>query len=227
MSHTTLLEILEANRDAKRTVTYIEAEQSERSVAYAEVYKRAAGILGLLQGFGAHRGDKMIIFLNNNEQFLDGFWAAICGGIVPVPLAVGISDEHRHKLLRIARKLGAPFLYTDRKNFERLEAFAISVGEQALVEKIKARTFLVDSIVDIAKAGKMVKPSPSDVAFIQFSSGSTSEPKGVVLTHGNLIANIRGATEAANFSSADTSLSWMPLTHDMGLIGLYLIQFAN
>jgi acyl-CoA synthetase (AMP-forming)/AMP-acid ligase II/acyl carrier protein len=227
MSQTTLVEILEANRDAKRTVTYIEAEQTERSVAYADVYKRAVGILALLQGFGARPGDKLIIFLNNNEQFLDGFWAAICGGIVPVPLAVGISDEHRHKLLRIARKLGSPFLYTDRKNFERLETFAKSVGEPALLEKIKKKAFLVDSIVDIAKPGKMVKPSPSDVAFIQFSSGSTSEPKGVVLTHGNLIANIRGATEAANFCSDDVSLSWMPLTHDMGLIGLYLMQLAN
>ena len=62
----------------------------------------------------------MIIFLSNNEQFLDGFWAAMCGGIVPVPLAVGISDEHRHKLLRVARKLGNPLLYTDAKNLERL-----------------------------------------------------------------------------------------------------------
>jgi acyl-CoA synthetase (AMP-forming)/AMP-acid ligase II/acyl carrier protein len=227
MSHTTLVEILEANRGAQRAVTYIEAEQTERSVAYTDVYKRAVGILGLLQGFGARSGDKMIIFLNNNEQFLDGFWAAICGGIVPVPLAVGISDEHRHKLLRIARKLGSPLLYTDRKNFERLEVFANSVGEQALLAKIKEKTFLVDSIVDIATPGKMLRPAPSDVAFIQFSSGSTSEPKGVVLTHGNLIANIRGATEAANFCSDDVSLSWMPLTHDMGLIGLYLIQFAN
>ena len=70
------------------------------------------------------RGDKMIIFLSNNEQFLDGFWAAVAGGIVPVPLAVGISDEHRHKLLRVARKLGAPLLYTDAKNLERLQVLA-------------------------------------------------------------------------------------------------------
>ena len=83
---------------------------------------------------GAQRGDKMIIFLSNNEQFLDGFWAAVCGGIVPVPLAVGISDEHRHKLLRVARKLGKPLLYTDAKNLERLQALAAQVGETALFD---------------------------------------------------------------------------------------------
>ena len=88
------------------------------------MHARAIGILYHLQAAGARRGDKMIIFLSNNEQFLDGFWAALCGGIVPVPLAVGISDEHRHKLLRVARKLGNPLLYTDAKSLERLGALA-------------------------------------------------------------------------------------------------------
>ena len=176
---------------------------------------------------GARRGDKLIIFLNNNEQFLDGFWAAICGGIVPVPLAVGISDEHRHKLLRVARKLGKPLLYTDAKNLERLQALAVQVGEQALFAELKARSFLVESITDISRPGELHRPAPQDLAFIQFSSGSTSEPKGVMLTHGNLIANTAGATAVGKYNDQDVTLSWMPLTHDMGLIGLYLIQFVN
>jgi len=85
----------------------------------------------------------------------------------------------------------------------------------------------VESITDISKAGKLVRPAPDDLAFIQFSSGSTSEPKGVMLSHGNLIANTQGVSRAANFTDQDISLSWMPLTHDMGLIGFYLMQFAN
>ncbi len=89
--------------------------------------------LYLLQAPAPSRGDKMIIFLSNNEQFLDGFWAAVCGGIVPVPLAVGISDEHRHKLLRVARKLGNPLLYTDAKSLERLGDLAAAGGRVAAV----------------------------------------------------------------------------------------------
>jgi acyl-CoA synthetase (AMP-forming)/AMP-acid ligase II len=116
MIHTTLVDILESNRNVDRAVTYVDGESSERHVPYGDVHARALGILHHLQAMGAQRGDKMIIFLNNNEQFLDGFWAAVCGGIVPVPLAVGISDEHRHKLLRVARKIGKPLLYTDAKN---------------------------------------------------------------------------------------------------------------
>ncbi|MBS0373333.1 MAG: non-ribosomal peptide synthetase [Proteobacteria bacterium] len=227
MQHETLTEILEANRSAPRAIHYLEGERDERVVPYGALYERALGILYHLQKLGAQRGDKMIVFLNNNEQFIDGFWAALSGGIVPVPLAVGISDEHRHKLLRIAKLLGAPYLYTDRKNLERIGAFAASVGEGETFARLERRAFLADTVEDVSRAGRPAPVGPDDVAFIQFSSGSTSTPKGVVLTHRNVIANCRGATAAAGFSDQDVSLSWMPLTHDMGLIGKHIFMFAN
>ena len=149
------------------------------------------------------------------------------GGIIPVPVALGISDEHRHKLLRIARKLGKPFIYTERRSLERIGAFAAQVGESETFEGLRSRAFLVDDLSDISRAGQVHQSRPDDVAFIQFSSGSTSEPKGVVLTHGNVIANVRGVIEAAQITEDDVSLSWMPLTHDMGLIGFHLIMFDS
>jgi acyl-CoA synthetase (AMP-forming)/AMP-acid ligase II/aryl carrier-like protein len=228
MKLTTLVDLLENNRDADRAVGYVEGESAERRVSFGEVHARALGILYHLQAMGAQRGDKLIIFLSNNEQFLDGFWAAVAGGIVPVPLAVGLSDEHRLKLIRVARKLGGkPILYTDAKNLERLQVLATEVGETEIMRELKARTFLVESISDISRPAKIHRPSPSDLAFIQFSSGSTSEPKGVMLTHGNLIANIEGATAVDKYTNRDISMSWMPLTHDMGLIGFYFILFYH
>jgi len=227
MKHTTLTDMLESNRGVDRVVTYVEGENAERRVSFGEVYARALGILHHLQTKGAQRGDKMIIFLSSNEQFLDAFWAAIAGGIVPVPLAVGISDEHRHKLLRVARKIGRPLLYTDAKNLERLQALAAEVGEAGLMAELKSRCLLVESISDISRQAKLHRPDPHDLAFIQFSSGSTSEPKGVMLTHANLIANIQGATLVDKYTESDVGFSWMPLTHDMGLIGFYLILFAH
>ncbi len=227
MKYTTLTEILEANRDVDRVVTHVEGENAERRVSFGEAYTRALGILHHLQAKGGERGDKMIIFLSNNEQFLDAFWAGIAGGIVPVPLAVGISDEHRHKLLRVARKIGRPLLYTDTKNLERLQALAAEVGETELMAQLKSRCVLVESISDISRQAKIHRADPDDLAFIQFSSGSTSEPKGVMLTHANLIANTQGATEVDKYTESDIALSWMPLTHDMGLIGFYLVLFAH
>jgi acyl-CoA synthetase (AMP-forming)/AMP-acid ligase II len=144
----TLTELIESNRSAPRSVTYLEGENEERSVSYGELHQRALGILYHLQKLGARRGDKLILFLGNNEQFIDAFWAAVLGGIIPVPVALGISDEHRHKLLRIARKLGKPFIYTDRRSLERIGAFAGTVGAAEVFEGLRSRAFLVDTLDD-------------------------------------------------------------------------------
>jgi len=86
---TTLIELMEANRRVARNITYLEGENDARDVSFAELYERALGILYHLQRLGARRGDKLILFLGNNEQFIDVFWAAILGGIVPVPVGAG------------------------------------------------------------------------------------------------------------------------------------------
>jgi acyl-CoA synthetase (AMP-forming)/AMP-acid ligase II len=172
----TLTELIETNRKVARSITYLEGEQNERSVSFGELYTRALGILFHLQKLGAKRGDHLILFLGDNEPFIDAFWGAVLGGIIPVPVALGISDEHRHKLLRIARKLGNPYLYTDRRSLERIEAFAGQVGETQTIQKLKSRVFLVDQLDDISRPGKPHAAAPDDTAFIQFSSGSTSEP---------------------------------------------------
>src|SRR3954451_18087155 len=126
---TTLTELIEGNRTVARSIYYVEGENDSREVPYGELYERALGILYHLQRIGAKRGDKLILLLANNEQFIDAFWAAILGGIIPVPVAPGISDEHRHKLLRIARKVGNPYIYSERRTLDRIGSFADQVGE--------------------------------------------------------------------------------------------------
>ena len=223
-SANTLTELIESNRSAKRDIVYLEGENEERRVPYGELHERALGILHHLQRIGARQGDKLILHVASNEQFIDAYWACLYGGIVPVPVAPGISDEHKHKLLRIAKRLGTPFLYTDKKLRERLATFAATLGEPETWTALKPRTFLIDQLEDISKEGTPARLTANDVAFIQFSSGSTSEPKGVVLTHGNILANAEGSRQGAGFSPDDVSLSWMPLTHDMGLIGFHLFM---
>jgi acyl-CoA synthetase (AMP-forming)/AMP-acid ligase II/acyl carrier protein len=226
----TLIDLLDASRHAKRAVTYLEGENQRRVVSFAELHQRALGLLHHLQALGAKRGDKVILFLQNNEAFIDAFWGAVLGGIVPVPVAVGISDEHRRKLLRIVAQLGTPFLFSERKTFERIAGFATESGDaaaSAALAALRSRTLCADELSDYSRAGQPVAVTPDDVAFIQFSSGSTSEPKGVVLTHDNLIANWQGSAAANRFSSDDITLSWMPLTHDMGLIGMHIFMLGS
>lgn len=227
MNATTLTALMEANRGAPRSLTYLEGEHETRSVSYGALYERALGILYRLQRLGARPGDKLILLLSANEPFVDAFWAAVLGGIIPVPVAPGISDEHRHKLLRIARALKDPFLYTEQRLLERIGNFALAHGESALYESLRPRAFLVEELDVLGRSGKLHRAQPQDIAFIQYSSGSTSTPKGIVLTHANLMANVHGVSTAAAFTDSDVSLSWMPLTHDMGLIGFHIIMFAN
>lgn len=227
MHESTLTALLESNRSVDRSIVYLEGERDSRAVSFGALHERALGILYFLQELGARPGDRLILLLSGNEPFIDAFWAAVMGGIIPVPVGPGISDEHRHKLLRIASKLGTPYLYTEQRLLDRVGEFARQQGQAQLFESLRARSFLVDALESIGRPGRVHRSRPEDVAFIQFSSGSTSQPKGVVLTHANLIANIRAVSEAAALSEHDVGLSWMPLTHDMGLIGFHLMMFAN
>ena len=218
----TLVEALKTQASTDKTITYIETFQDERTLSFRGLRERALGILYLLREEGLSPGNKLVIFLNNNEQFLDGFWACLLGGIVPVPVAVGISDGHRHKLLNILKTLRFPHLYTDSKNLMRITAYAEGSNGLDIISEVREKTILVDEIHDISRQGEEHDVAPDDIAFIQFSSGSTSEPKGVVLTHKNILTNLGAIIEAAQFTPEDVSLSWMPLTHDMGLIGFHL-----
>ena len=226
MDATTLSALLEANRDAEPRLTYLEGETEARSISGAELYQRALGILYRLQRLGARPGDTMLLLVSGNEPFIDAFWAAVLGGIIPVPVAPGVTDEHRRKALRIARRLGAPFIYTEARLLERIGTCAAAHGEDATYQALRTRAFLVDELDALGRSGRTHRAASSDTAFIQFSSGSTAEPKGVVLTHANLIANIRALAAGAGLTPRDRSLSWMPLTHDMGLIGFYLTMFG-
>jgi acyl-CoA synthetase (AMP-forming)/AMP-acid ligase II/aryl carrier-like protein len=222
----TLVDALEANCANRSRVTFLESESEARDLSCISLYERALGILHRLQALGAARGDKLILLLGNNEKFLEAFWGAILGGIVPVPLSLDTNDYYRDKLLRIVKKLGKPFIFTERRALERVRAYAKRTGTEQICDDLDRRALLIEDGAPTGR-GERVPIQPEDVAFIQFSSGSTSEPKGVVLTHANLMANIRGLTLRAELSSADISLSWMPLSHDFGLIGFYLMMFAN
>ena len=90
---TTLTEIIENNRGFPRGITYLEGENDARELSFAELYERALGILYHLQRLGARRGDKLILFLGNNEQFIDAFWAAV--------LALQVGEAARDLAVRL------------------------------------------------------------------------------------------------------------------------------
>jgi acyl-CoA synthetase (AMP-forming)/AMP-acid ligase II/acyl carrier protein len=220
-----LIDLLANVRSRDRQIRFIDGEEDESTVSYAELWDRALALLGALQSRGMRPGDELVVFTKSNEQFVIAFWAAILGGIIPVPVAVGISDEHRHKLFRILRQLERATLFTESDLLERLNDFARDQQLDDVQEILAARSALMSNVTS-GEEGELYRASPADMAFIQYSSGSTSDPKGVCLTHRNLCINIRAIVEGLEWQDDDISLSWMPLTHDMGLIGYHLSTLA-
>ena len=217
---------LAAQVQSDKWITFIEGKQDQRRFSYAQLYDRARMLLFDFQEAGLKPGDQLIILHKDNQTFVEAFWACVFGGMVPVPIAVGISDEHRAKLFRVFTKLERPYLYTTQENLDRLNQFAEQYGLHESIQTIRHKTLLSNLMEDHAERGQEHTPQLDDICFIQFSSGSTSEPKGVVLTHRNVLVNLNAIAAGAGYTQDDISLSWMPLTHDMGLLGFHLNMVA-
>lgn len=221
-TYSTLTNVLQARADSSQTVTFIQGQGQHTIVPYSELYSRALSRLAEFQERGLQPGSQLILQVGDNKLFLEGFWACLLGGIVAVPVSGGNSSEHRHKLFRIMSQLDNPGLYVDKQTHTRLAEFVAGNELQNAWEIIANKTIVGDAPGSSGKLGEVHQPDPNDTAFIQFSSGSTSTPKGVVLSHKNLIVNTRSIMQGCQMSEHDRMLSWMPLTHDMGLIGFHL-----
>lgn len=222
----TLIAALRANRREDRQLILIDGEDDQRALGFVELERRALRLLGALQRRELRPGDAVILFVNDNERFLEMFWACVLGRLVPVPISVGISDEHRRKLFRVFAQFERAWVYSDARTFERVEAFATDHALAAEFAALRARSLQIGALDLSGAAGIEQAATADDTAFIQYSSGSTREPKGVVLTHRNICANLASIRAAARFTDGDVALSWMPLTHDMGLIGFHLNMLA-
>ncbi|RQW22569.1 SDR family NAD(P)-dependent oxidoreductase [Bacillus sp. C1-1] len=211
----------EAAQRKDRGVTFIENDESETFVSYEELFLAAKKRLYGLQQIGVQAGDSVMVILEDNKEFLKTFWACILGGIIPAPLSYPQSFKTKstalEKVKSIWTVLGEPLILSDER-----------AAQSSINELLDANMNWVEAIqLDHENQyGELAKVDTLDAAFIQFSSGSTSLPKGVLLSHKNLLANIDSIVDAAQFTDMDRSLSWMPYHHDMGLIGFHLSMMA-
>lgn len=215
-----MLEVLQ--EEESKGVTHIYGDDNEIFISYKDLYKKALNILYNLQKKGIKKGDELIFQINDNITHINVFWGCILGGIIPIPVSVGNNHEHRAKLFKIWNILNNPYIISDSKVFTTLEQFAESTGRESNFEIMRNKSIDIEQIHREEGEGTVYPSNPEEIAFIQFSSGSTGDPKGVVLTHENLLTNIDGMTYSAGVTEKDSFLTWMPLTHDMGMIGFHL-----
>ncbi len=200
-------------------ITFIEGAQQERFVSYADLYAEALLTLGQLQQRGIGRGARVLFQIEQNHPFLRLFWACLLGGIVPIPLSIGQQTDQKRKLFRLWHSLPNTHLIGDATNQSRIEQAAQQVG---FVVPTGSLSLLAEDLMTGTEPGQLHPCRPTDLAFVQYSSGSTGMPKGVMLTHANLLSNTEAIRERSEIGPGDTALNWMPLTHDMGLIGFHL-----
>jgi 1-acyl-sn-glycerol-3-phosphate acyltransferase len=217
----TLIEVLRwhvEQHPAATTITVITAD-GERAITYAALWKTALALCGALQARGLVAGDAIALMLPTGEEYFSAFMGVLLCGCVPVPIyppaEAGQLGEHirRHaKLLTNARVVA---MLTDES------VHRVGTLLQANVPCLR-RVETVALLVGERPAGKVALAASDSLALLQYTSGSTGDPKGVMLTHAQLLANIRAIGRAIRVRSTDVLVSWLPLYHDMGLIGAWL-----
>lgn len=212
--------ILKQSENFEQGITIINSSTDETFISYEELNKNAISILGYFQEIGLKEGDELIFQLKHPRHFIEIFWACILGKIIPVPLNIAYTGELVNKLINVIDCLISPYLITDENEIEFL------LHNETLKERIERKILKVNNFKK-GITGHISHANKEDIAYIQFSSGSTGSPKGVVLTHENLLTNIDSIQNGlCSPITGDLFFSWMPLTHDMGLIGFHLTPTA-
>jgi acyl carrier protein len=220
----TLVEALEwhvqAHPDRTHVMFYRTPEQIE-PMTYAALKAASRSIAAGLGRKGLAQGQSVAIMLPTCLEFFHCYYGILLAGGVPVPLyppaRLSQLEDHLRRQAGILDSCLAPILITIP------EAKLVARFLEAEVESLRV-VVTPRELADEGTGGEFIESAltPEDVAFIQYTSGSTGNPKGVVLTHANLLANIRAWGRAVRFDSTDVVVSWLPLYHDMGLIGTWL-----
>ena len=190
----------------------------ETSLTYRDLAEQARAVAGGLRQAGVQPGDRVAIMLPTGAAFFGAFYGVLYAGGVPVPIYPPARpsqiEEHLKRQAGILRNAQAVLLIGAQ------EASPVARLLKLQVETLRA----VVSVDELSQATSTIplKTEPRATALLQYTSGSTGDPKGVVLSHANLLANIRAMGEVMEVRPSDVFVSWLPLYHDMGLIGAWL-----
>ncbi|HEX2925663.1 MAG TPA: amino acid adenylation domain-containing protein [Ruminiclostridium sp.] len=214
--------IVSRKNEENKGITFILSDSDECFVSYKELYNTALKVLHGLQELGFKPGDEVIFQIDDNQRFVYSFWACILGGMIPVPVTTGTNDEHKMKLFKIWDVLRNPRIILSEDFLGKLEGFAEKNSLSLKMNHIRNRMVYAEEIIRNSGYGQIYEAEPDSIAFIQFSSGSTGEPKGVIITHKNVLVDLSSVIRWESMGPEDSGLNWMPLTHDMGLIGTHI-----
>ena len=203
----------------RRHVVFYRGADDVEEIDYAALARGAQEVaVGLIER-GLQRQQPVAIMLPTSIEFLYTFFGVLLAGGIPVPIyppaRLSQLEDHLRRQSAILASAEATLLVTID------EARLLAQFLRSQVSSLRA-VVTVPELRRAQIAVRLPEIRADDIAFIQYTSGSTGNPKGVVLTHANLLANIRAWGQAVGFGPDEVAVSWLPLYHDMGLIGAWL-----
>lgn len=218
----TLLDVLHlyGEKSPDKAHIYFQNEEGgEQVITYGELLHSSLRVAAGLSQRGLKPGETVAIMQPTHPRFFYTFFGTLLAGGIPVPIyppfRMHMLEAYAKTEARILRNAEVRILVT----FEQAENLSLLL--KSFVPSLKHVT-TVDELMLPEALDKPFSANVSNYAFIQYTSGSTADPKGVLLTHGNLLSNIRAYGKAINVTPDDVAVSWLPLYHDMGLIGMWL-----
>jgi fatty-acyl-CoA synthase len=219
----TLIDALAAlPRGEARGLRFVTAHGAQHYYAYEALEREARRRAAKLAALGLNKGDRVALIIAEPEEFILSFLGGAVAGLVSVPIYPWVSFNFKIKkrygetVSHIVRSAGARMVLTFASNRSTIEdALAANAGVERIVV---VEEFLEGEPPPLA----FPDVKSQDLCFLQFTSGSTSLPKGVMVTHGNLVANAQAflGPGGLDLRRDDVGISWLPLHHDMGLIGI-------
>ncbi len=216
----TLLEVLDwherINPDRVAIQIYGNDERIATTFTYTKLLQGARAVAAGLQARGLQPRQTVALMLPTGADYFFGFFGILLAGGVPVPIYPPVRpsqiEEHLRRHARLLNNAQTVALITVP------EATLVARLLQTQVEDLR-HVVTVAELQQTSAAWSAVSVRAADLAFLQYTSGSTGDPKGVMLTHANLLANLRAMGQHIAAGSDDVFVSWLPLYHDMGLIG--------
>jgi fatty-acyl-CoA synthase len=224
--HETLNDMLFAAAQTRVSLVFVNRKEQDLHVPMAGIRERALLIAADLRSRGVRKGDRVALVLPTCPEFVECFFGVLCAGAIPVPLyppvRLGRLEEYRRNTTAMLQAVDAVLVVTE----QRIRRF-LGVAVDISAPRLGCVTASSLGGTDSDKVEVEVEVSPDDIALIQFSSGTTHDPKPVALTHANLLSNLAAINRYLTDKGAPgpVGVTWLPLYHDMGLIGNLLSAF--